>query len=80
MAGYAMTIAVSLACGGMIMQAQSHYRVFQYNAKLTVHDWSGKDNRTRLLNELFEYQTENCVNTFMNNPLLLIGLVMCIRA
>ncbi|XP_026820709.1 uncharacterized protein LOC113559254 [Rhopalosiphum maidis] len=80
MAGYAMAIAVSLACGGMIMQAQSRYRAFLYNAKLTIHGWSGKDNRTRLLNEIFEYQTENCVNTFMNNPLLLIGLAMCIRA
>ncbi|XP_025195723.1 uncharacterized protein LOC112594916 [Melanaphis sacchari] len=80
MAGYAMTIAVSLACGGMIMYAQSQYRAFLNNATLTVRGWSGKDNWTRLLNELFEYRTENCVNTFMNNPLLLIGSAMCIRA
>ncbi|CAH1731433.1 unnamed protein product [Aphis gossypii] len=79
--GYVMTIVVSLTCGGMIMRAQSRYRSFLYNATLTAHGWwSDKDDRTRLLNELYEYhRTGNYIETFMNNPLWLIASAICIR-
>ncbi|XP_022166852.1 uncharacterized protein LOC111031286 [Myzus persicae] len=82
MAAYVMTIVTCMVCGGtfyLSLQAQSQYRSFLKNATLAEHGWSNKDNRTDLLSRVIQSnRTEDCANTSMNNPLLLIGSIVCI--
>eukprot|EP00102_Acyrthosiphon_pisum_P023208 XP_016660418.1 PREDICTED: uncharacterized protein LOC103309623 [Acyrthosiphon pisum] len=84
MATYVMSIVTCMVCGGTFyraLQAQSQYRSFLKNATLTEHGWSNKDNRTVLLHGLIQSnRTEDCANTTMNNPLLLIFSIVCITS
>ncbi|KAL4100805.1 hypothetical protein QTP88_020834 [Uroleucon formosanum] len=82
MATYVMSIVVCMVCGitfYLALQAQSQYRSFLKNVTMTKHGWSDKDNRTDVLHNLIRTnRTEDCANTSMNNPLLLIGSIVCI--